>query len=130
IIMRRIFIFIISVVFFTGCSNIVSRKEFTIEEKRELIVLVEQIRDELKIGETKLLKETLVPSISNNFVKDEIESIDFSKINILSSRPVFLGNKAQNIIGITFQNNTLYYSVDYSLKSEGWKISKIKERRE
>lgn len=128
--MRRIFIFIISVVFFTGCSNIVSKKEFTMEKKRELIVLVEQIRDELKMGETKLLEETLVPSIRNNFVKDEIESINFSKINILSSKPVFLGDKAQNIIGIIFQNNTLYYSVDYSLKSDGWKISKIKERRE
>ena len=127
--MRRIFIFIICILFLIGCSNIEKREDFTLKERESLIVLIDNIKDELQVGNTELLRESFLPSIRNDFVKSEIENIDFSKINIFNSKPIFLKNKASNIVGFTLQSTTIYYDVEYSLKNGIWKIVKFKERR-
>ena len=69
------------------------------------------------------------PSIRNNFVKDEIQNINFSKVNIFNSKPKFLGERATNIVGFNIHSSTIYYEVEYQLKNEEWKIVKFKERR-
>ena len=75
------------------------------------------------------LEKTLIPSIRNNFVKDEIQNINFSKVSIFNSKPKFLGERATNIVGFNIHSSTIYYEVEYQLKNEEWKIVKFKERR-
>lgn len=127
--MRRIFIFVTFVILLTGCSSIVSREELTLKEKDNLVILVENIKKELQIGDTHLLEESFAPTIKNNFVKKEIQNIDFSKINIFTSKPIFKENEASNIIGFNVQSMTVYYDVEYFFKDGNWKIVKFKERR-
>jgi len=125
IIMKKIFILMILGIFLTSCSNIGKREEVTLKEKESLIVLIEDIKNNLQKGETELL----IPSIRNNFVKDEIQNINFSKVNIFNSKPKFLGERATNIVGFNIHSSTIYYEVEYQLKNEEWKIVKFKERR-
>ncbi len=127
--MKKIFILTILVLFFTSCSNLGRREEISLKDRESLIFLVESIKTNLQKGETKLLEESLAPSIRNNFVKDEIQNIDFSRVNILNSKPQFLGSTATNIVGFNVQSVTVYYDVEYELKSGEWKIIKFKERR-
>lgn len=127
--MKKIFILTIFIVFFTSCSNLEEKKEISLKDRENLIFLVESIKTNLKKGETKLLEESLAPSIRNGFVKDEIQNIDFSRVNILNSKPQFLGSTATNIVGFTVQSTTVYYDVEYKLKNGEWKIVKFEERR-
>lgn len=129
IIMKKIFILMILGIFLTSCSNIGKREEVTLKEKESLIVLIEDIKNNLQKGETELLEKTLILSIRNNFVKDEIQNINFSKVNIFNSKPKFLGERATNIVGFNIHSSTIYYEVEYQLKNEEWKIVKFKERR-
>ena len=41
-------------IFLTSCSNIGKREEITIKEKENLIVLIEDIKNNLQKGETEL----------------------------------------------------------------------------
>ena len=110
-------------------ANVQKREEITLKEKENLIVLIEDIKNNLQKGETELLEKTLIPSIRTNFVKDEIQNINFSKVNIFNSKPKFLGERATNIVGFNIHSSTIYYEVEYQLKNEEWKIVKFKERR-
>ena len=127
--MRRIFIFIIFVLLLTGCSNLVTKKEILPEEKESLVILIEEIKQELKEGKTQLLISSFIPNIRNNFTQEEIKKIDFSKVNILVSKPSFFQDKAQNIVAFNVQGTTFYYDLEYILKNGEWKIAKFKERR-
>lgn len=127
--MKKIFILILLIVFFTSCSNMVNKKETILKERESLVCLVENIKSELKQGDTSLLEKTLVPNIRNNFIKTEIQNIDFSKVNIFNSKPQFLGITATNIVGFNTQEITLYYDVKYELKNGEWRIVSFKERR-
>lgn len=128
LLMKRIFIFVIALVFMTGCSNIGRREEVTLKEKESLIVLIDGIKSNLKKGDVTLLEQSLTSGIRNNFLKEEIQNIDFSKVNMFNSKPQFLGNRATNIVGLNIQSTTIYYDVEYVLKNGVWKISKFKER--
>lgn len=127
--MKKLIILVILISFFTGCSNLVRREEITLKEKENLVLLVENIKSGLQQGDTTLFEKTLTSGIRNNFVKNEIQNIDFSKINIFSSKPQFLGTTATNMVGFNVQGTTLYYEVEYELKKGEWKIVKFKERR-
>ena len=127
--MKKIFILSILIVFFTSCSNIGRREEISLRDRENLIFLIESIKTNLQKGDIKLLEESLVSSIGNNFIKDEIQNIDFSRVNILNSKPQFLENTATNIVGFNIQSTTVYYDVEYKLKNGEWKIVKFKERR-
>lgn len=128
--MRRIFIFIIFVLLLTGCSNLVTKKEILPEEKESLVILIEEIKQELKEGKTQLLISSFIPNIRNNFTQEEIKKIDFSKVNILVSKPSFFQDKAQNIVAFNVQGTTFYYDLEYILKNGEWKIANFKERRD
>ena len=107
----------------------VNKKETILKERESLVCLVENIKSELKQGDTSLLEKTLVPNIRNNFIKTKIQNIDFSKVNIFNSKPQFLGITATNIVGFNTQEITLYYDVKYELKNGEWRIVSFKERR-
>ncbi|WP_294703737.1 lipoprotein [uncultured Fusobacterium sp.] len=128
--MRRIFIFIIFVLLLTGCSNLVTKKEILPEEKESLVILIEEIKQELKEGKTQLLISSFIPNIRNNFTQEKIKKIDFSKVNILVSKPSFFQDKAQNIVAFNVQGTTFYYDLEYILKNGEWKIANFKERRD
>lgn len=127
--MKKLIILVILISFFTGCSNLVGREEITLKEKENLVLLIENIKYSLQQGDVTLLEKTLTPSIKNNFVKSEIQNIDFSKVNIFNSKPQFFRDTATNMVGFNIQGTTLYYEVEYELKDEEWKIIKFKERR-
>lgn len=129
IIMKKLIILVILISFFTGCSNLVGREEITLKEKENLVLLIENIKYSLQHGDVTLLEKTLTPSIKNNFVKSEIQNIDFSKVNIFNSKPQFFRDTATNMVGFNIQGTTLYYEVEYELKDGEWKIIKFKERR-
>ncbi|STO31989.1 Uncharacterised protein [Fusobacterium necrogenes] len=129
LLMKRIFIFIITSVFIIGCSNIGKKEEVTLEEKAALIIFIEEIKSSLKNGETTFLEQSLISNMGNNFLKEEIQNIDFSKINIFNSKPEFLKNKAMNVVALNIQTTTIYFDVEYVLKNKKWKINKFKERR-
>lgn len=127
--MKKIFILLISIVFFTSCSSLEKKKELSISDREKLIVLLENIKTDLGKGETKVLEESLNSGIKTTFIKNEIQNIDFSKINIFTSNPQFLGETATNIVGFNAQSTTVYYDVKYELKKGEWKITEFKERR-
>lgn len=127
--MRRIFIFILFSLLLVSCSNLTKKEETSFEDKESLIILIEDIRQDLKKGDTKLLRDSFIPSIRNNFTQEEIEKIDFSKVNILVSKPTFFEDTAKNIVAFSIQGTTFYYDIEYLLKNGEWKIVKFKERR-
>lgn len=128
--MKNTLILIFFVLFTIGCSNISTNKNIvTYEEKQSLNTLIENIKTELKNGDIELLEETLVPSIRNSLVKSEIENIDFTSINIITSKPIFNNTTAENVVAFIVGGNAIYFDVEYLLKNGEWKILKFKERR-
>lgn len=128
--MKKTLISIFFVLFTIGCSNISTTKyDVTNQEKLSLITLIGDIKSDLQAGDTQLFQESLVPSIRNSIVKTEITNIDFSQINIITSKPVFNKNTAKNVVAFVIGGNTLYFDVEYLLKNGKWKISEFKERR-
>lgn len=128
--MKKILLFIIFVLFTAGCSNI-STQNYNISDtdKRSLLVLIESIKDELKDGEFDILDSTLASGMKNSMLKKELATVDFSQINIMTSKPVFNKNTARNVVALVFGSNTLYFNVEYLLKNGEWKILNFKERR-
>ncbi len=129
IIMKKILILIISLIFTIGCSNLEKKEFIANNEKEELVHLINSIKTELQEGKTLLLEKSLISNMKNKYVKEEIQNIDFSNINIFNSKPRFIENRASNIVGFNFQSMTIYYDVDYLYKNGEWKITKFKERR-
>lgn len=127
--MKKIFILLILITFLTSCSNLGRKEETSLKDRESLILLVESIKSNLQQGETEVLEKSLTSGLRNNFVKEEIQNIDFSKVNIFNSKPQFLGDRATNIVGFNIQSTTVYYDVEYRLKNGEWKIIKFKERR-
>lgn len=128
--MKKIFIFIIFVLFTIGCSNISTQKtNITEEEKQSLLTMVTNIKEELKNGEFDTFDRALVPGLKNSVLKKEIQTVDFSQINILTSKPVFNKNTAENVVALIYGTHTLYLNVEYLLKNGEWKILNFKERR-
>lgn len=127
--MRRIFIFVLFSLLLISCSNLTKKEEISFETRENLVILIENIKQDLKKGNTQLLRESFIPSIRNGFTQEEIEKIDFSKVNILVSKPAFFKDTAKNIVAFNVQETTFYYDVEYLLKNGEWKIVKFKERR-
>lgn len=128
--MKNTLILIFFVLFTVGCSNISTTKQYvTNQEKLSLITLIGDIKSDLQSGETQLLQDSLVPSVRNSIIKTEMTNINFSQVNIITSKPVFNKNTAKNVVAFIFCGNTLYFDVEYLLKNGKWKILKFKERR-
>lgn len=128
--MRKFLILTFLVLFITGCSNIDNKKNESSEvERMALINLIAEIKEQLQIGDVTKLKSTLEPNLRNLVLERELQNIDFSKVNILSSKPVFKGDTAENITAFNVQSTTVYFDVVFVLKNGEWKIVKFKERR-
>ena len=128
--MKKILIFIIFVLFTVGCSNISTQNlNVTEEDRNSLLTMVTTIKEEFKNGEFETFEKALAPSIKNSVVRKNIETIDFSEVSILTSKPVFNKNTAKNMVAFIYGSNTLYLDVEYLLKNGEWKIVNFKERR-
>ncbi len=99
------------------------------KDKKNLEILIEKIKVDLQNSDTESLQNTLNFSLKNVFLGNELEKIDFSQMNILTTKPKFYKNNASNITAFNFEDRTVYFDVNFLLEKEKWKIIEFKERR-
>lgn len=128
--MKKLLISMIFILILSSCTSLnLDKKYTTFEEKQSLILLIENIKTNLKSGKITKMEENLVSSYKNKKILEMLEKIDFSKINILSSKPEFAGDKASNTVAMIYNDGTMYFDVDYLFENDKWKIADFKERR-
>lgn len=128
--MKNILILIFFVLFATGCSKIeTKRNAIGNQEKLALIYLIEELKEELQYGKYQEFEKMLVPNIRNSILKNILEEVDFSKIKLFTSKPLFNGNRATNVVGMIVGGQTIYFDVEYLFKKGEWKILNFKEKR-
>lgn len=129
--MKKIIFILLTGLIMTSCSSLEKRETTVLneQEKQSLTVLLEEIKEEFYQNRTEKLRETLIPSLRNTLVKNELDKIDLSRVKVFSSKPEFTGMEAANTIALNYGSETAYFQVQYILEGEKWKITEFKERR-
>jgi hypothetical protein len=115
----------------TACTNLKNRKQIELNEqqKKSLVVLLEQIKDEFSQNKTDTLRNSLAPGLKNMVIKNRLNELDTRGIKIFSTEPIFEEDSAENTIALNAGSETLYYQVRYNLEDTNWKIIEFTERR-
>lgn len=129
--MRRIIIALFTLFIMTACTNLKNRKQIELNEqqKKSLVVLLEQIKDEFSQNKTDTLRNSLAPGLKNMVIKNRLNELDTRGIKIFSTEPIFEEDSAENTIALNAGSETLYYQVRYNLEDTNWKIIEFTERR-
>ncbi|MGL4534539.1 MAG: hypothetical protein ACRC0V_01420 [Fusobacteriaceae bacterium] len=116
------------IILLTACSN--SKViNLNFQEKISLENQIEDLKTSLKSNDFIEIESFLESSLKKQLILTEIKKIDFTNTSLFSSPLEFENSFANNTLGISFQDNTLYLDLKYQLKKNVWKIVEIKERR-
>lgn len=99
------------------------------ENKKELIVMIEEIRNKLQLNDIEGIKQYFGDTFINKKILSELNNIDFSQIKIVYTQPIFYKNSAKNKVAFIFIDEVRYFQFTYKLSNKKWKIVKIEDGR-
>lgn len=124
---RTLILFLI--ILLTACSNLNKKIVVAQREKNQLISQLEELKSDLASNNMQNLDNFIRPGLKNDYALSRLKNVDFSKINLFFSEPVFEDNRAANVIAFNAENSTLYLDFEYEFKDNIWQIIDMKERR-
>lgn len=124
---RTLILFLI--ILLTACSNLNKKIVVNNSEKILLATQLEELKVDLSKNNTSNLEHFIKPSLKNDYVLSRMKNIDFSRVNMFFSEPIFEGDRAANIVAFNAENTTLYLDFEYEFKDDIWQIIDMKERR-
>lgn len=124
--LKRLLILIFTVLL-TACSNISNRP---LEDKDRVLLTnqLSQFKFHLKDGNIDELKPFFNDTLRNNYVLTELENTDFTNIDILYSKPIFINNTAINTIAFLTNGKTVYFEITYKFLNNKWEIIDIRQK--
>ncbi len=127
--MRKIYIFFTLITLLISCSNNNLQKGFSLKQKKELIIFISSIKENLNKNNIKYIKENVEKNFKNNYILKNINEIYFPAFNIFVSEPTFIEEKnvGTSILGLNLKEETTYFKLYfiYDLKEKKWKIKNI-----
>lgn len=128
--MIKKFCVVFLVILTASCSNLDKKSlSSNTELKKKLVSKIELIQKDLENNKLETLKNTLDMPVKGSFIVKELSRYDLSKVKIYFTPPVIENETAENVVGIRYEENVLYYNLKYKYLDGKWRIVKFIEGR-
>lgn len=122
---------LILIFFLVSCSNNYIQKNFSQDEKQNLILFKENIKENLSRNNLAYIEENTKDSYRNRYILNKLQEIDFTQLNIFVSEPSYLNEYPSSILALNMNEDTYYFDLIfyYDYQNKRWLIFDLKERR-
>ena len=129
--MKKIILFIAMIFLLISCSNNNYIKTgFSQNEKQELILFKEKIKNNLSENNLAYIKENTKDSYRNKYILEKLQNIDFTKLNIFVSEPSYTNEYPSSLLALNMNEDTYYFDLIFTYDSQNkkWLIFDLKEK--
>ena len=129
--MKKIILFIAMIFLLISCSNNNYIKTvFSQNEKQELILFKEKIKNNLSENNLAYIKENTKDSYRNRYILEKLQNIDFTKLNIFVSEPSYTNEYPSTLLALNMNEDTYYFDLIFTYDSQNkkWLIFDLKEK--
>ena len=129
--MKKIILLIAMIFLLISCSNNNYIKTgFSQNEKQELILFKDKIKNNLSENNLAYIKENTKDSYRNRYILEKLQNIDFTKMNIFVSEPSYTNEYPSSLLALNMNEDTYYFDLIFTYDSQNkkWLIFDLKER--
>ena len=129
--MKKIILLIAMIFLLISCSNNNYIKTvFSQNEKQELILFKDKIKNNLSENNLAYIKENTKDSYRNRYILEKLQNIDFTKINIFVSEPSYTDEYPSSLLALNMNEDTYYFDLIFTYDSQNkkWLIFDLKEK--
>ena len=129
--MKKIILLITMLFLLISCSNNNYIKTgFSQNEKQELILFKDKIKNNLSENNLAYIKENTKDSYRNRYILEKLQNIDFTKLNIFVSEPSYTNEYPSSLLALNMNEDTYYFELFFIFDNQNkkWLIFDLKER--
>jgi len=129
--MKKIILLIAMIFLLISCSNNNYIKTgFSQNEKQELILFKDKIKNNLSENNLAYIKENTKDSYRNKYILEKLQNIDFTKLNIFVSEPSYTKEYPSSLLALNMNEDTYYFELFFIFDNQNkkWLIFDLKER--
>ena len=129
--MKKIILLIAMIFLLISCSNNNYIKTgFSQNEKQELILFKDKIKNNLSENNLAYIKENTKDSYRNKYILEKLQNIDFTKLNIFVSEPSYTNEYPSSLLALNMNEDTYYFVLFFIFdnKNKKWLIFDLKEK--
>ncbi|ATV06680.1 membrane lipoprotein lipid attachment site-containing protein [Fusobacterium vincentii] len=129
--MKKIILLITMLFLLISCSNNNYIKTgFSQNEKQELILFKDKIKNNLSENNLAYIKENTKDSYRNKYILEKLQNIDFTKLNIFVSEPSYTNEYPSSLLALNMNEDTYYFELFFIFDNQNkkWLIFDLKER--
>ena len=129
--MKKIILLITMLFLLISCSNNNYIKTgFSQNEKQELILFKDKIKNNLSENNLAYIKENTKDSYRNKYILEKLQNIDFTKLNIFVSEPSYTNEYPSSLLALNMNEDTYYFVLFFIFDNQNkkWLIFDLKER--
>ena len=129
--MKKIILLIAMIFLLISCSNNNYIKTgFSQNEKQELVLFKDRIKNNLSENNLAYIKENTKDSYRNRYILEKLQNIDFTKLNIFVSEPSYTDEYPSSLLALNMNEDTYYFDLIFTYDSQNkkWLIFDLKER--
>ena len=129
--MKKIILLITMLFLLISCSNNNYIKTgFSQNEKQELVLFKDRIKNNLSENNLAYIKENTKDSYRNKYILEKLQNIDFTKLNIFVSEPSYTNEYPSSLLALNMNEDTYYFDLIFTYDSQNkkWLIFDLKER--
>ena len=129
--MKKIILFITMLFLLISCSNNnYINTGFSQNEKQELILFKDKIKNNLSENNLAYIKENTKDSYRNKYILEKLQNIDFTKLNIFVSEPSYTNEYPSSLLALNMNEDTYYFELFFIFDNQNkkWLIFDLKEK--
>ena len=129
--MKKIILLITMLFLLISCSNNNYIKTgFSQNEKQELVLFKDKIKNNLSENNLAYIKENTKDSYRNKYILEKLQNIDFAKLNIFVSEPSYTNEYPSSLLALNMNEDTYYFELFFIFDNQNkkWLIFDLKER--
>ena len=129
--MKKIILLITMLFLLISCSNNNYIKTgFSQNEKQELVLFKDRIKNNLSENNLAYIKENTKDSYRNKYILEKLQNIDFTKLNIFVSEPSYTNEYPSSLLALNMNEDTYYFELFFIFDNQNkkWLIFDLKEK--
>lgn len=129
--MKKIILLITMLFLLISCSNNNYIKTgFSQNEKQELVLFKDRIKNNLSENNLAYIKENTKDSYRNKYILEKLQNIDFTKLNIFVSEPSYTNEYPSSLLALNMNEDTYYFELFFIFDNQNkkWLVFDLKER--
>ena len=129
--MKKIILLIAMIFLLISCfNNNYIKTGFSQNEKQELILFKDKIKNNLSENNLAYIKENTKDSYRNKYILEKLQNIDFTKLNIFVSEPSYTNEYPSSLLALNMNEDTYYFELFFIFDNQNkkWLIFDLKER--